>query len=279
MTLAEYLKKGKALLERAGIPRAFLDAELLVSYVLNISRSMVLAHDRDELSEAQLSELDFIFERRARREPLAYITGEKEFYGLLFSVTPDVLIPRPETEHLVEAALGLLPDGGEVLDLCTGSGIIGLTIKHERPDATVTLSDLSRGALEVARNNARRLFDSCNDITVIESDLFSGISGTFDLIATNPPYIDPAEAVELEAELGYEPQMALFSQGAGEAIPGAIVRESQVHLKPGGSLLMEIHAKKDDFIKKIAEKSGFTCSIVSDYAGHPRVACLARKVI
>jgi release factor glutamine methyltransferase len=227
-----------------GIESARLDAELLVAHSLGIDRVrlyMDLDRPLDDAERATVRELAL---RRRRREPIAYLTGAREFYGRRFRVTPDVLIPRPDTETLVDAALALLPldAPARVLDLCTGSGAIAITIAAERPAASVDATDISSGALAVARENAERL-GVADRTRWLEGDLFAPLARTtYDLVVANPPYVAESERASLAPDVrDFEPALALFA-GDGFAVHRRIAGEVKGWLAPGGRVLVEVGA-------------------------------------
>lgn len=227
-----------------GIPSARLDAELLVGHALSLDRvKLYLDLDRP-LAPDELARVRALVVRRRKREPIAYILGEREFYRRRFEVTPAVLIPRPDTETLIERALALLPKDStaRVLDLCTGSGAIAVTIAAERPEVHVTATDLSPAALEVARRNAERLgvAERCK---LVEGDLFAPLpaEARFELIAANPPYIPEPDIQGLQPEIAqYEPRLALASGSDGLAHLKRLCDSALPFLAPGGFLLFEL---------------------------------------
>lgn len=221
---------------RAGVDR--LDAQLLLAHVLQCSRSWLLAHDDASLSERQDAQVAHLIGRRATGEPLAYLTGEKEFHGLKLVVSPAVLIPRPDTETLVDWALELLErcqPAPRVLDLGTGSGAIALAIKHRCPDACVTAADVSSEALALAQLNAQRLG---LDVRFLQSDWWNGVGREqFHVVVSNPPYI--ALGDEHLPALRHEPELALTSGKDGLDALKAIVAGATEYLVPHGWLLLE----------------------------------------
>jgi len=254
----------------AGLER--LDGQLLLSLVLQQSRAWLIAHDTDELSAGQAELFDALCARRAGGEPLAYITGEREFHGLPLRVGPAVLDPRPDTETLVDWALELLPEGttASVVDLGTGSGAIALALKHRRPSARVTGVDLSPAALAVASANGVRL-----DLAVewCEGSWWQPLAGRrFELVASNPPYIAGTDP-HLVA-LRHEPQMALTPGGDGLDALRAIVAGAPNHLVPGGWLLLEHGWDQADAVTALLRHAGFTAPQTRrDLAGQLRCTC------
>jgi release factor glutamine methyltransferase len=217
-----------------------LEAQILLCHVIQQPRAWLAAHDRDPLPPEQAAAFDALLQRRLGGEPIAYILGEREFYSLAFKVTPAVLIPRPETELLVELALERLPADRSVrvLDLGTGSGAVAVTLALHRPQAEVVAVDRSAAALEVALENAQRL--GAGNLRLILSNWYSALGGEkFDLIVSNPPYIAAADPHLTQGDVRFEPPAALASGADGLDDIRAIIRGAIVHLKPGGWLLFE----------------------------------------
>ena len=238
MTIREALAQAAARLETAGVPDARLDAELLLARVLHEDRLRMRLDGQRTLGDAQRSEYDALIARRQTREPLQYIEGEAAFMGLTFRVAPGVLIPRQDTETLVEAALGLIKERGyrTVLDLCCGTGCIGISLAA-LSGAAVTLADISADALALARENAEKN-GVCARVT--ETNLFSNIKRSFDLIACNPPYLSDADMAALQREVRFEPALALYGGADGLDFYRRIRTEYAAHLNPGGALLLEV---------------------------------------
>ncbi|MGH8481994.1 MAG: peptide chain release factor N(5)-glutamine methyltransferase, partial [Nevskiaceae bacterium] len=233
---------GAALASAASLLGLRLDAELLLAHVLDVSRASVVARDERELTPEEQGDFEQLLARRMAGEPLAYLTGTKEFWSLELEVTRDVLVPRPETELLVEWYLSF-PRKREsrVFDIGTGSGAIALAIASERPDAIVVASDVSGAALSVARANANRL--RLHTVEFVESDLYEKLDSRlrgndgFDVIVSNPPYV--AEGDPHLADLTFEPAVALTSGADGLDALRAIVGAAPAHLRAGGWLLVE----------------------------------------
>jgi len=258
------------------LPSARRDAELLLMRAANIDRAFLLTHPDASLTPEQLATYNQWIERRAQHEPIQYITGEQEFYGLPLRVTPDVLIPRPETEHLVEAALERLPRNTPVTiaDVGTGSGAIAIALAHSLPQASITALDTSPAALAVARHNAER-HHLAGRIRFLESDLLAAVaSETFDAIVSNPPYVSELEVLVPEV-LNYEPYAALFAGCSGLDIYQRLIPQARHCLKPQGWLLMEIGHNQRDALAALL--TGWNdIDFVSDLQGIPRVA-IVRK--
>jgi release factor glutamine methyltransferase len=224
-------------LRTAGIDSA--DARVLLRAALGASAAHLAAHPEQVLTDIESERYRAWVERRRAGEPVAYLAGEREFYGLAIKVTPAVLIPRPETELLVETALGLVAADApvRVLDLATGSGCVAIAIAKQRPRAQVTATDVSRDALAVARGNAKM---HGVDVEILESDWFAAFSGRrFDLIVSNPPYVAEGDPHLDEGDLRFEPRNALVAGADGLAHVGAIVARAHTHLVSGGWLLFE----------------------------------------
>ncbi|NKI72053.1 peptide chain release factor N(5)-glutamine methyltransferase [Collimonas pratensis] len=232
-----------ALLQKA--PLAPLENRILLMHALQLSRIQLITQDERSIDAQQAQQLSALFGRRLRGEPIAYIIGQREFYGLQLEVTPDVLIPRPETELLVELALQHLPSDPRqalsVLDLGTGSGAIAIAIAHSRPDLAVTALDVSSAALTVAgRNAARHLQLEHGPFRLLQSNWYSALGEQrFDIIVANPPYIVAGDRHLAEGDLRFEPQDALTDHADGLSALRNIVGGAGHHLKNGGWLLME----------------------------------------
>ncbi len=231
-----------------------LEARILLAHALGCTRVQLVIRARDELSPAQEAAATKLFVRRRQGEPIAYLTGEREFFGLNFHVTPDVLIPRHETELLVELALERLPSKGQVLDLGTGSGAIAVSIAHVRSDAQVTASDASAAALEVARRNA-----ALNGASVrfLLSDWYQDIDGQFNLIVSNPPYIAAGDPHLSQGDLRFEPASALTDDADGLTDLAAIIDGAPARLQPGGWLLMEHGYDQAATVRALLERAGW----------------------
>lgn len=253
-----------------------LDAELLVAHAAGVSRSTVFAFPERVVDARQAARLDALAARREAGEPLAYIVGEKEFYSLSFAVAPGVLVPRPETEHLVDAALARLAGLTEpsVLDLGTGSGAVALAIKHERPDARVVGADASGAALDVAKANGARLG---LDVEWLQSDRYAALAKrVFRCIVCNPPYL--ASDDPHFAGLEHEPRGALDGGSDGLDAIRWLLRGAPAHLSPDGVLLVEHGNAQQDAVVALAGAAGLaTLERGRDLAGRPRYVVLGRN--
>lgn len=263
MTLAEWLAQAEARLSEVGVPEPRLDSQLLAAFGLGQSRSWVLVHP-ERLVDA--SQLDDLLARRESREPLAYITGEREFYGRVFRVRPGVLIPRQETETLVEAVMSLAPRS--ILDIGTGSGCLAVTLALELPGSEVMGVDISDAALAVARENGDRLAAS---VDWLLGDLFAPVAGRrFDVIVSNPPYVNPASELQPEVR-SFEPASALFAAEHGLAMYRRLAREAGSCLEPGGSLIVEAGDGMASQIHEVFSAEGWLAiDTRRDLDGHER---------
>lgn len=248
------------------------EVQALLQAVLAVNRAYLLAHPERVLTEQELSRYRTLLQRRLQGEPLAYILGEREFFGLGLRVTPATLIPRPDTELLVELALQRMPEaGGRVLDLGTGSGAIALAIAHAHPDAAVTAVDAAEAALSVAQGNAVRL--GIRNASFVPSDWFSALAEQhFDLIVSNPPYIAENDSHLSQGDLRFEPRTALASGPDGLDDIRRIIGEAGAHLATDGWLLLEHGYDQAAQVRVLLQRAGFrNISSVKDLAGIERV--------
>lgn len=294
-TIASLLAEAKGRLLAAPFRPPPREAHLLLGRVLGLDEARLLARDHESVPPPAEAAFRELLARRLDGEPVAYLLGEREFYGRSFRVDRRVLVPRPETEHLVEAALDDdlgIPAEPRVLDVGTGSGAIAVTLALERPGWRVTATDLSPGALAVARENARHhgLLEpgrASPRLTFVACDLVSALRlEAFDLVVSNPPYIDPGEAVALSPEiLEFEPPGALFDPAAGggaSPVPGTGIAcrllASCRALPPRGALALEIGKGQLPVLRDLALRYGWRLHrSVDDYAGIPRVVVLTRR--
>ncbi len=269
-TFAEAIESATALL--APSATAQRDAELLLLHVAGITRADLLTHPEHELTERQSNHYQAAITRRAHHEPVQHILGKQEFYGRDFIVNRLVLIPRPETEHVVEAALAIRPEPKSILDIGTGSGILAITLALELPNATVTATDISIAALAVAQKNAQQT-GAGERVRFVISDLFAALDDEcFDCIVSNPPYVAKSEVLEPQVR-EYEPATALYAGEDGLAIYRRLIPEATEHLAPGGHLLLEIGHGQRDALEQLLAHSGFEdVRFVNDLQGIPRVA-------
>ena len=304
MTIREALAQTGAELKAAGIDTPSLDASLLLAHILNTNRTALAAMGNEPLSEESLAALRALMEKRKKGECIAYILGKKEFRGLEFLVNASVLVPRPDTETLVEAAITTineqLANGGEkeavrgggvaantirVLDLCTGSGAVAISLKNEMPELEVWASDISDEALETAKKNAALLLPACS-VKFLHGDLYNALpfqsptvhssslipDCSFSLIVCNPPYIPADEMRTLPAEVQNEPRLALDGGAEGLAIIKRVIEGAVEKLTRGGALLMEADPRQMEKIAFLLEKRGFhNLKLYKDLSGKERV--------
>ena len=275
MTYREIYQEGVKVLTEAAIAEAALDARLLLEYVCKTDRNTLLAHgDREVTGEEQEQYLETIA-RRAAHVPLQHITGEQEFMGLTFAVNSKVLVPRQDTEVLVEEVMRNLHDGMRILDMCTGSGCILLSLLQYSNDCTGVGVDLSPDALAVARGNYERIRQQKPEMeaSFLESDLFTRVEGRYDIIVSNPPYIKREEIETLMPEVrDYEPVMALDGTEDGLFFYREITKKAKDYLSRGGMLYYEIGCDQAEEVCAIMETEGFReIEVVKDFAGLDRV--------
>ena len=245
-----------------------VDADALTTAALGVSRAHLLAFPERAVGNADSFRLVDWVERRVRGEPVAYIIGRREFWGLELAVDARVLIPRADTETLVEAALERIGDGGSVLDLGTGSGCVALAIKRERPGARVLATDIDPACLEVARHNAEALGP---DVETRLADAFCGVAETFDAVVTNPPYVEADDPHLGQGDLRFEPRHALVG---GLATIAGIVRDAPKHLHPGGWFVLEHGFDQAREVAAMFDSAGLQeIACIQDLAGHDRVTC------
>jgi len=248
---------GAQLLDAAGVDEPRMEAGSLLAQVLGRDRTFIIAHAEEALTDEQMESFRGFVGRRARHEPLQYITGRQEFFKLEFEVTPDVLIPRPETEIIVETAPELLRDEARpfVADIGTGSGCIVISLLNELPNAHAVATDSSPAALLVARRNAER-HSVVDRLTLVESDCFSALepAGQFSLIASNPPYISDNELETMQREVLYEPRAALFAGPDGLAVIRRLLRDASLFLRRGGYLVFEIGFGQHEAVKNLIDR-------------------------
>lgn len=275
MNYRECFEKGKGALADAGIEEAALDARLLLEHICGTDRNTLLVHgDRTVSPEEEKQYLDAV-ERRSRRIPLQQITGQQEFMGLPFWVNSNVLIPRQDTEVLVEEVLKHTHDGMRILDMCTGSGCILISILHYSNDCEGLGVDISSPALEVAEENAERLLSGRTGVSArfLQSDLFEAVDGKYDILVSNPPYIRSAVVDTLMPEVkDYEPRIALDGEEDGLVFYRRILSDCKKNLKKGGMLFFEIGYDQAEAVKSMMEQAGFLeVTVKKDFGGLDRV--------
>ena len=278
MTVADAVKEAAARLAQGPhAERSRLDAEALLLYLLGANRAWLMANGDDEIGAESASRYAELVKRRYRGEPIQYITGETEFYGLPFHVTPHVLIPRPETEHLVEQAIALARELAEprIVDVGAGSGAIAVALAVHLADARITTIDVSADALAVARENAARNAVS-EQVRFFQGDLLDPVAGEqFDLVVSNPPYVAEKDRESLSVEVReHEPAQALFAGQDGLDVYRRLIPAGYVALAPGGTMLLEIGYGQAEGVRALLAGSGFKgIYFVPDLQGIARVVC------
>jgi release factor glutamine methyltransferase len=298
MDVRTALKTGIAKLREAGVPSFTLSAELLLLHVATRDRTWLYSHPEENLPQEITDRFFALIARRAAGEPTQYLTGKQEFWGLEFEVRPDVLIPRPETEHVIEVALDRLAlrelragrpqktigEGLQIADIGTGSGCIAIALAKELPKAEFVATDISRGALEVAGRNAVR-HGVGKRIRFVQGDLLersgeermtSGETAApllFDLVVSNPPYIGRREEPTLAREVrDHEPEIALFGGEEGYELYGELIAQAASNLKPGGLLVLELGHESLPAVQPLLDPANWTrVGVTNDLAGIPRV--------
>ncbi len=272
MILRDVLKYGEERLAAADIADAKIDAFTLLEMVSGINRTSYLLNQNQEMSEEQINSYKELIEKRAGHIPCQYITGTCEFMGYSFMVNPSVLIPRQDTETLVEEVLKILPENSQVLDMCTGSGAIAIALSLFRPSLRMTAVDISEDALKVARTNGQNL--KCS-VDFVQSDLFQQLDAEnkFDAIISNPPYISESEYESLMPEVKeHEPELALKAGEKGLDIYQRLIKEATGYLNKEGFLALEIGCSQAEDVSDLMKLNGFTdIKVVKDLAGLDRV--------
>lgn len=275
MTYSEALRKSTDYLIEAGIADAETDARLLLMYVSGKDRTFFLAHGDEELIEREETLYQLLTEKRGGHVPVQHLTGTMNFMGLDFDVAENVLIPRIDTEYLVEEAMTYVEDGARVLDVCTGSGCILLSLMKYKNDISGVGVDVSDDALALSRKNAEKL--GVENVQFIKSDLFQNVEGKFDYILSNPPYIRRAEIDGLMDEVRlHEPHLALDGGEDGLDFYRKIAHEAKDYLESEGRLFFEIGFDEGDALREILSAEGYKdIEVVRDYSGNERVVrCL-----
>lgn len=252
---------------------ALLDAEVLLCHCLHKNRSFIRAWPEHQLTDQQAAEFLALIAQRQQGVPVAYLTGEREFWSRSFKVNPDVLIPRPDSELLIELSLDLLPttQASKIIDLGTGSGILGITLAAERPRSKVIACDLSPTALRTAQDNAQQL--QIDNVRFLASNWFSAITDRdFDLVISNPPYIDQHDPHLQQGDVRFEPDSALISAENGLQDIRLLADQARQHLKPGGYLLIEHGYDQQTAVQALFKRFNYQqITTHPDYAGNPRV--------
>jgi release factor glutamine methyltransferase len=285
------LKQGLAQLREAHVPSFTLAAELLLLHVLGRDRTWLYAHPEEQVSSVDTERFFALIARRANGEPTQHLTGKQEFWGLEFEVSPDVLIPRPETEHLIEVALDRLAvrelragreqtltgEGLQIADIGTGSGCIAIALAKELPGARIHATDISSTALAVAQRNAKR-HNLAEMVRFLEGNLLDGIPPLLDLIVSNPPYVGRREAETLMREVrDHEPEIALYGGEEGYELYADLITQAAAHLKPGGILVLELGHNSLPAVQPLLDAPSWTnVGVINDLAGIPRVIAAER---
>jgi release factor glutamine methyltransferase len=278
MNISELLQLTQLYLKNHDIPSSRLDAEVLLSRYLGVDHIELYVHPENPVPEAALPGFNEWVRRRCEHEPVAYIIGEKEFWGMSFAVNKDVLIPRPDTEILVEEVLTKIAEQNDhyfrILEIGTGSGAISVAIASEIKNVHICATDISKKAVSVASKNAIK-HETRNVIDFVVGDMLESLCGIFDIIVSNPPYIHEDEFKRLPMGVaGYEPSVALLAGSGGTEYHDVLIRAADTHLKKNGWLLMEIGDGQKDDVEKLLERSKLFIDIGfrKDYAGKDRVA-------
>ncbi len=281
VSIAEALRQASRALDQAGVAESRREAGSLLSHVTGRDRTFLISHAEDSLDEDEWRRFEDAIARRAAGEPSQYIMGVQDFFGRIFHVTPDVLIPRPETELLVEAALELMNANAMVCDVGTGSGCIAVTLLCERHDARAVAIDVSEAALEVARQNARELL--VEDRIVLQlSDCFAALKpgkGQFDLVVSNPPYVSANMLAGLQREVrDHEPEIALSPGPDGLSVIRRLLDDAPAFVRENGYLLMEIGFDQGETVQQLIDKNVWTLQrIVPDLQGIPRIVVVQKR--
>ncbi|ACO04339.1 MAG TPA: peptide chain release factor N(5)-glutamine methyltransferase [Persephonella sp.] len=273
MKIKDLIRIGSERLKEAGIKTPVTDTQILLSYVLKLPRWKLITEREEEIPKEKVMEFFSLIERRAQREPLAYITGEKAFYGLDFKIKKGVLIPRPETEILVDEVLKRIPEDKRVLglEIGVGSGVISISLLKYRHNLFMYGVDISEKALELTRENAK-IHRVSSRLKLLKSDLFKDVPHIkFDFIVSNPPYVSAEEYAGLEEEVKKEPVEALIGGKGGIEFYERIVKEGKIYLKEKGFFGFEIGYTQSDRVKKILQDEGFNVKVYKDLQDYDRV--------
>ncbi len=275
-SITHALRAARKALEEAAIPEARLTAEILLAHVLRVERSFLFGHPEQPVEPGAAERFQEILQRRCGGEPTQYLTGVQEFYGLPFQVAPGALIPRPETELLVDEALARATDGDRIVDIGAGSGCVAISVKVNKPSARVTACDISRDALEIARQNAHAL---SSEVDFAQADLAICFRpAMFDLVVCNPPYVPLADLPGLQRELRFEPAQALFGGEDGLDVYRRLARDAARIVRPGGWLLLELGYNGRSAVEEILGRADWDEPIVrADLAGIDRVLAVQRR--
>jgi len=276
VTLREALLEAVERLERHRVSSPRLNAEVMLAHCLSVDRTYLYTHDDRVLSGEEYQRFEDALSERISGVPVQYIVGRQEFYGRYFLVTPAVLIPRPETEYIVETVLELQPAPGDaIIDVGAGSGCIGLTLSLEIPHAHVTIADISLEALLVAKTNAAQLGAPAS---IVCMDVLDAVRGLFDFVVSNPPYVNPAETSRLQREVReHEPHVALFAPDEGFDVIRRLIPSAVRLLNPGGYLIMEIGLGMEERVLDLFGPPWEKLPTKADLQGIPRTVVARRK--
>jgi release factor glutamine methyltransferase len=276
MIIREALRNATERLENHRVSSPRLNAEVILAHCLEVDKTYLYTHDDRTLGNVEFQKIEDALYERISGVPVQYIVGRQEFYGRYFTVNPDVLIPRPETEFIVEAVLDLHPpSGSSIIDVGTGSGCVGLTLALEMPEAQVAITDVSYAALLTAKSNAVQLGASAS---IVCMDLLEAVRGQFDIIVSNPPYVSREETSRLQIEVReHEPHVALFGEENGIAVYRKLIPSAERALKPGGYLIMEIGAGLEQRVLELFGSEWMLLPTRKDLQGIPRTIS-ARKL-
>jgi release factor glutamine methyltransferase len=291
MDVRSALKEGIAQLRDANVPSFTLAAETLLLHTLGKERTWLYTHPEHVISDGDADRFNSLLNRRAAGEPTQHLTGKQEFWGLEFEVTPDVLIPRPETEHLIEVALDRLAvreiragrkqtltgEGLHIVDVGTGSGCIAIALAKELPAAQITATDISPAALAVAKRNAAR-HSVADRVAFLQLNLLAGLAGKYDLVVSNPPYIGRSEKDSLMREVrDHEPELALYGGEEGYELYADLIAQAAQNVMCGGLLILELGHNSLPAVQPLLEPPHWTnVGVTNDLAGIPRVIAAER---
>ena len=271
------LTEARDLLSTTNPESTYLDAEVLLSFVLNKDRSYLHAWPENTLTEAEKNQFEQLAQRRASGEPVAHLTGQREFWSMMLKVSKDTLIPRPETEQLVELALELIPENSayQVADLGTGSGAIALAVARERPQCMVTATDVSQKALAIALHNAKQ--QKISNVNFRQGNWCAALNNeTCQMIVSNPPYIETSDTHLSTGDVRFEPQQALESGKDGLDAIRMITQQAHTNLEPGGYLILEHgYTQREDVLNILQQQGYVNLQAYDDLSGTPRI-CIGR---
>ena len=281
MKVKELVEYGRKTLKENGIEDYNIISKSLAKYILNFDDNMLLAKQDEEIKEDEKIRYYLALIEIAQGMPIQYITNKQEFYGYEFYVDENVLIPQPDTEILVEEVLKIIDnfnDNIKILDMCTGSGCIGICLNMKNPDEKITMLDISKTALEIAKKNAENLILDSSNIEFVESDMFENVEEEYDIIVSNPPYIETDELENLDKQVLKEPLLALNGGKDGLDYYKILIEESHKYLSDNGYLCMEIGFNQKDAVIDLLEKNGNYKNIYSkkDLSGNDRIVIAQR---